>query len=37
MKIFVAVDGFKFGNRAIAWVAQLPFAIPLMLRAVHSI
>ena len=37
MKVLVAVDGSKFGKRAIEWVVQLPLATPLKLRTLHII
>ncbi len=37
MKVLVAVDGSKFGKRAIEWVVQLPLATPLKLRVLHII
>ncbi len=37
MNVLVAVDGSKFGKRAIKWVVQLPLATPLNLRALHII
>jgi nucleotide-binding universal stress UspA family protein len=37
MNVLVAVDGSKFGKRAIMWVDQLLLGTPLTLRALHII
>lgn len=37
MNIFVAVDGSKYGWWAVEWVAQLPLATPMKVKALHVI
>src|SRR5215510_15432776 len=37
MKVLVAVDGSKFGRWGLEWVAQIPFAAPPQITALHVI